>query len=827
MEILQRYNYYGLNRRSDRTCIEYRVRAGEAELALFREHGDTVRESLLHTLRAGGLEDRALEPLREPLPEEPRAALSFLLAAPALCLQRAAGHRVGFHTCVAEREPGAFGMVFEYESSKVGRRAAVLAFRLLAEVCPGLREPGNTLPPEASFSDSLPGFLETARGLVLPRGAQAIIDAATRLDIPVAKLDRDPYEGVSGDFRVCPNGMLMLGHARHKRVLDGTHCIDRADLARLLTDRIAVNEEIAELGLPSPRRAAPSCLTGSRAVRAVRRIGFPVAVKSTRRGAAGRVALHVRDETALREAVEAVRGSGDGVVVEQCVEGAVTRVLVAGFEVIGAFTSGTSNREGVHRDILDSAVSAARRLDAGILLMTWVSPDIGRPLSESGAVVVDLDIAPSLDDVPGLTAEGMAQAADALVRWLFPPGTPSRIPLVAITGTNGKTTTTWMTCAIARAAGFHAGLASTVGVVIDGDCLVPGDMSGLIGHRRVLESDVADFGALETARGAILHTGFMFDHCDVAICGNVTEDHLGEYGVETVDDMVAVKRRVLERATRAAIINLDNEGCMRMLPLDPGPRLGLVSLRLGADEARGRAQNSDAICIGVEERDGEEVIMIDDGGERTALMPVSAIPATHGGRLRYNVYNALHAALASHVLGLPHDAIRLALRDFRPSGDTLPGRMNVYDMLPFTVIVNFMTSPDAVGQFSGFVANMEVTGRRIILYAAFGRKADDYNRRTMREALPHFDTWYLRDYAELYGRKPHELPELLEAALLEGGVPPSSIHRVEDEPDAVGVVLAAARAGDLVVIMPDHGEAGRIAERLRDAAAAQSAPRPA
>jgi UDP-N-acetylmuramyl tripeptide synthase len=765
VKVLEQFNYYGFNRRSEKTALEYRVELSGEELAHLRDDGPALKDRVLAELSRSGIDEDAQKPLAGPFPGGARERFSFLLAGVALSLQRAAGHRVGFSMCAPDREPDRVGAVFEHESSEAGFEAGQLAFSLLAGLSPVLEMAGDRNWPSLDFHQSLPAFLETAGELVLPRSTQAIIDAARRRDIPVTKLDRDPYVGVKGDFRVCPNGMLMLGHASRKRVVDGTFPIDRPDLARLRNNRALVHHVIRRLGLPAPDEGDPA---GER------------------------------------------------------VAGETTQVLVAGFEVIDVITSGQPNLRGAHLSALSAAISAARGLNTGMLLMTVASPDIAAPLDESGGVIVDLDIAPVMDRIPGLPAASMDRAAEGFVGWLFPDAADARIPLVAITGTNGKTTTSRMINQVAIAAGYTTGMSGTTGVVIDGVDAKFEDMSGLTGHQRVLESDIVEFGVLETARGGITHTGFMYDHCDVAVCGNVTEDHLGEYGIETVDDMVAVKRRVLERATGTAIINIDHPACRQMLPIDHGPRLGLVSALLSPAEARRAANDEEAVFAGIENRDGKQVIVIDDCGERSELMAVSDIPATFDGRLRYNVYNALHAILASHEMGLPHEAIRGALARFDTGFDKLPGRMNMVEGLPYKVVFNMMTSPDAVRQFSEFMLELEVTGRRIILFTCYGNKSDEFNRDTILAALPFYDTWFLRDFDELFGREPGEVPARLESALLDAGVPASSIQVLEDGLKAVDQVLDFAREGDLVVIVEKSSEFVEFQKIIRRRLAAQA-----
>lgn len=810
MKILDKFNYFGFNRRSEKTSIELLVALSEAELSYLREHAGELLIDVTSDLRAAGIDIQALTPLSDSFPESPREQFSFLVTGIALTLQRAAGHRVDFRMYLPDSEPEKLGLLFEYESSEVGFPAVELAIELITSRVPTFEKPEEWSQLTGGFHEQLLGFLENARKLVLPISTQAIIDAAVGLDIPAVKLDRDPYEGIKGEFRVCPNGMLKLGYGCHSRILDGTFCIERKDHAVLLKDRAKVNELIQGLGLPAPKRDAVSYISSSRGVRAANQLGYPVAVKTLNRGDQGFVVLNVRDETTLRLAIASVLSTSNGVVIERFVRGETTHILVVGFEVVESLTGGRSNVSAVHPSLLEAATATARHLNAGIMLMTVVSDDVSQPMAESGGVVVDLDIAPKLDTLVGISESIMAKAAEGLVRWLFPPGIPSRIPLVAITGTNGKTTTTSMITAIAKADGYKPGMASTIGVVINGETSGLSDKAGTRGHHLVLESDEIDFGVLETARGGITHSGFMFDHCNVASCGNVTEDHLGEFGINSVEEMSRVKRSVLQRATDAVIINADDPYCLQMLPINNGARLGLVSLFLDAVAARQVAGDENAIFAGLELQDDKEVIVIDDAGERIELMLVEDIPATRNGSIRYNIYNALHAILASHQAGLSPDAMRKALSGYDTSFHNLPGRLNIYDELPFRIIMNYMTSPDAVSRFCNYVRGLETEGRKIILFAGFGNKPDDMIRNTLLATIDAFDTWFLRDFVDLRGREPGEVPAFMQSVLLNARVPQSSIHVLQDGEQATEYTLKSAVAGDLVVIAPMASEIEKI-----------------
>lgn len=819
MKLLEEYTLIGSNRRCADTIIELWLEASEEECRVLGASSTTLHERILEVLAQCGVEPAPTHVLLAVPSGSPVENYARLLGGIALALQQHAGHRVGFLGLYPAGGQNRCCVAVEYEQSDVGNDACGLAVHLLAELCPETALAEMPIEDYRGFRVHFDRFMSDAPPRVLPRDAQAIIEAAARLDVPCVKLDRDPYEGVQGDFRIRPNGMLKLGHACHQRVVDGTFPIDSAGaLAALAHDRAAAVEALASLGFPLPRRDPGSgvCISARHAVRAAERIGYPVLVKpqSLRRAQRGAgAAQRLEGPEPVRAAAERILRTSRGVMVEQFVPGRPFKVIVADQEVVAvvALEKGAGVADvtaDAHASILEGARRAASQLRAALLTLTVVSPDIGRPLQECGAVV-NLNVAPELDSfleeqAPVPARAIMDRAAEGLVRHLFPAGTKSRIPLVAVTGTNGKTTICALIERAVMRAGFVTGRAGTTGFFLNGECIEFDDLSGGSGHHRVLESPTVQFGILETARGAVMAEGLMFDRCDVAVCTNVTPDHLGQRGIETVAQMAELKQLIMQRAGEAVVLNADNEYSVGMLPQLAGRRAWLVSAQRSAEHLRGQYGEEVNLCVAELEGDTEWVVLY-QAGRRVPVMPVGEVAITYGGRVRYNVSNALQAIAACSEMGLPLAVIRQTVAGFTPAYEDNPGRLNFYRGLPFTVLMDFAHNADGFRQLADFADTCNVGGRKVILYANEGRLTDQDIMALAGVVAGRFDAYVCRNYPDLYGRRPEEVPALMKRALVDRGVPDSSVTEAPGG-DATEVALRACRPGDLLVVCTStHG----------------------
>lgn len=814
MKVIDDLMLFGPNRRSEKTVIELRLQLDEDQCRAVSAAAELLPGRVRGVLAAHDIrlpDDSVLS--RAVGADGPAAVCGRLVAGIALALQQHAGHRVAFTKLLPAETAGQCVTLFEYEDDDTGEDARELALHLLGELLPDVALATPLIPDYQGFGQHFGAFERKAAARVLPRDAAAIIEAASRLDVPCVKLERLPYAGLSGSFRVRPNGLLKLGHACRQEVIDGTFCVYRNErLAPLVHDRAAVRRVLAEAGAPLPANdpAHPACVTSRQAVRVAERLGYPVMVKprSMHRPPAGRVvARRLESAEAVRSAAQEALCVSRGVLVESWVPGETFKIIVLNREVaaVAAVRDGTAVADvtGVaHPSMLKLARRIAVELEAPVMTLTVVTTDIGQPLSGPGAVV-NLDIAPALDHLllghSPFDGGGLHRlAAEGLVRHLFPEPERSRIPLVAVTGTNGKTTICALISRIMAASGYRTGRAGTTGFFIGNRCIEFDDYSGGSGHHKVLESAEVDFAVLEAARGAASGMGMMFDWCDTAICSNVSRDHLGERGIETVEDMAELKHFIVSRARHAVVLNADDRHSAAMLPRLPGRQAWMVSERDTVETLRAR-YGPDVACAVTEQVAGAEWVTLYDGDRRLPVVPVDEVPITFQGRVRYNVSNLLQAVAACYRHGAEIETIARELRAFEPDHESNPGRLNFYHGLPFTVLMDYAHNEAGFRNLLDLLGTLEAPRRRVLSFAVVGRMGDDEIRDLAGLLAGSFDLYLCRNYPRLYGREPEEVPALMKQGLLARGVPESHVIETPGD-DYVLQALDACRHGDLLVL---------------------------
>ena len=409
--------------------------------------------------------------------------------------------------------------------------------------------------------------------------------------------------------------------------------------------------------------------------------------------------------------------------------------------------------------------------------------------------------------VPGPDLQIFARPADGdphnvaekFLRQLFPAGGQGRIPIVSITGTNGKTTTSQMVAAIVREAGYKAGLACSEGVYLDGEMVMQDDRSGTWGAFRIFLDSTMEVGVLETALGGMSLTGFGFDQCDVGVCTNIAADHLRMVGIRSVDDLAAHKRQVIERTTGTAVLNAEDPRCLAMRDHTPAEHIVLVAQSADHPAITGHCEaGGTAIVIDPPGADGK--LCICDSAGITPLLALAEIPATCKGAAFYNAENAMFATAAAIGLGLPAEAIIACLSRFTMSKEDTPGRLNVYDGLPFQVIFDYAHNAHGIKAFCAFTNQLAVKGRRILLMAAAGDRSVAEIEASAAAVAGNFDYYIFRDPYELRGRKSGDIPGLLKAGLMKNGVPDEQIELFVDKEKAVKRALEIADSGDLLVV---------------------------
>jgi cyanophycin synthetase len=403
---------------------------------------------------------------------------------------------------------------------------------------------------------------------------------------------------------------------------------------------------------------------------------------------------------------------------------------------------------------------------------------------------------------------------------LFPPGAPSRIPIIAVTGTNGKTTTCRMIAHIFKGMGRKVGMTSTDGIVIDERLVIRADASGPRSARMVLQNPRIDLAVFEVARGGILREGLGYERNDVGVVLNVQSDHLGLRGIDTLEQLADVKAVIVEAVPRTghAVLNADDP-LVRGMQRRCSGEIVWFSMEPAASDVLDMIDDhcrrgGKAVVLEPSERG--EMIVIRHGQRSMQLGWTHLLPATFAGRARMNVQNAMAAAAAAFAAGAPLHDIRQGLRSFTTSYYQSPGRLNQIDVEGVTVIVDYCHNPPGMrllGDFVDRVGESLVTTHelgkpsRIGMIAAAGDRRDDDMRELGRIAADHFDVIVVREDVNLRRREPGETARLVSEGVRAGmddGGRCKQVEIVQDELDAVRHCMARANPGDLVVLCVDE-----------------------
>lgn len=473
----------------------------------------------------------------------------------------------------------------------------------------------------------------------------------------------------------------------------------------------------------------------------------------------------------------------------------------------------------VHPDNRLLAERAAVLLGLDIAGVDFLCPDISRSWREVGGVICEVNAQPGFR--PHWLADPKRDVNGEIIDWLFKEKR-ARIPIAAVTGTNGKTTVCRMLQHIWLETGVRAGITTTHGVHIGREEITRDNLAGQPGGRIILNDPTAEAAVIEMSRKALMLFGHPTDRYDVAALLNVQDDHIGADGVDSLEAMANVKTQVLQRASVAAVVNADDPLCLAALRRVRRAAAILVASR--GDNAAVRehvARNGRAVYI--EPRNGARWIVCAEGPSLYELMPLSSIPATMNGLLRYNETNASFAVAMAWAHGIAHADIRRALSSFRNTPDCNPGRYNFIEGLPFKVLLDFGHNPDGVKELLNVVRQIPVTGQRVLACTIGYRHRSHLE--TMKMFPRIFSRIFLAQDEKFFGStavgfgSEDPLGAMLRAAeellmpLLDGrGTLATSRSRAE----ALQKALAACRPGDLLVALAEPHEALDVFERYRE-----------
>ncbi len=776
-----------------------------------------------------------------------------------------------------------YGYLDETVATLAGDLAVALVNQLVARSDATSDEPVKL--GEFDFRAEHEVFLRTSQRVAFGPSTQAILEEAISRDIPwqrlnsasLVQLGHGVHQRRIRATMTSLTGSLAVDIASDKELTNRLLAaaglpVPKSEVVRTADDAVRVARRIGYPVVVKPLdgnhgRGVTINLTTPEQVRAA----FVVADEQSRRGfvlveafitgrdyrvlvvggnmvaIAERMPAHVigdgrRSVAALVEATNADPRRGVGhekVLTRIVVDRAATELLTAqGFslddvpadgEMVKLALTGNMSTGGIsidrtfeaHPDNVDIAEEAARVVGLDIAGIDFLCPDITQPVRETGGGICEVNAAPGFRMHSHPTIGEPQFVAKPVVDLLFPPGSPSRIPIVAVTGTNGKTTTARMISTIFKGIGRKVGMTSTDGVIIDDRLVIRSDASGPRSARMVLQNPRIDFAVFEVARGGILREGLGYMRNDVAVVLNVAADHLGLRGIDTIRQLARVKQVVVEAVPKsgAAVLNADDElvAAMRRACAGEIVRFSLQpGNRMIADHCR---RGGKAVIL--EPGELGDLIVLVHGRRRMPIAYTHLLPATFGGKALFNVANAMAAAGAAYCSGAHLHDIRAGLRSFSPSFYSAPGRMNLTEVRGIKVIVDYCHNTPAMVALGDFVDKFfddtSVAGpagwerpQRIGVIATAGDRRDSDMSDLGAEAARHFDVMIVREDEGLRGRARGATAELIVAgarAAQREGARVKDISVVLDEIESTRAGIAQAKPGDLVVLCVDRARA--------------------
>jgi cyanophycin synthetase len=795
----------------------------------------------------------------------------------ALALQQVVGHDIRRGKTRGVRgQKGVYNVIFGYADEQVGLAAARLAVRLVNHLVEA--------DPAFDWSEELESFILRAERTAFGPSTQAILDEAVSRDIPWIRLnqhslvqlgqgvhakriratmtsatsaiavdiasDKDlttrllgaaglpvPKQDTVRSEDAAVRAAERIGYPVVLKPLDGNHgrgvCLDLTDEAEV-REAFGIAKEESRRGVVvvesqitgkdyrcliiDGRMAAiaervPASVTGD-GTSTVRQL-VDLANADPRRGVG-----HEKVLTRIKiddSAIARVRDQGlelDDVPAE----GQTVRLALTGNMSTGGISIDRTLE--AHPENVEIAEEAARMVGLDIAGIDFICPDITEPVRETGGAICEVNAAPGFRMHTHPTIGEPQFIAKPVVDMLFPPGATSRIPIVAVTGTNGKTTTARMISHIFKGMGRKVGMTSTDGVVIDERLVIRADASGPRSARMVLQNPRVDFAVFEVARGGILREGLGYERNDVAVVLNVQPDHLGLRGIDTVEQLADVKAVLVEAVPRDghAVLNADDPLVREMRRRCSGQVVWFSMEEPGSEtremiDAHCR-RGGKALVLNPSERG--EMIVVRHGAREMQLAWTHLLPATFGGRARMNVQNTLAAAAAAFAAGAPLHDIRQGLRTFNTSYYLSPGRLNEVEVNGVNVIVDYCHNAPGMRMLGDFVDRVGdslesshelARPSRLGVIATAGDRRDEDMRELGEIAAQHFDVVVVREDVALRGRERGEVARLVAEGVrgaMEAGARCKQVEEVLEEIHAVRHAMARANRGDLVVFCVDE-----------------------
>jgi cyanophycin synthetase len=790
--------------------------------------------------------------------------LGHVLEHVAIELQNIAGEAVTFGKTRSAGAPGVYSVVYEYAQRDEGIAAGELGMRLLCSLLPAAIRPAEAVPKDWNWPEARDEFIRFAQRRALGPSTASLVRAAEQHRIPWLRLNdqslvqlghgkyqqriqatvtgRTPHIAVelASDKEETNKILATLGlpvpkqelvnspaqavRAAHRigfpvvtKPYNGNH--GRGISIRLMTD-----EEVTH-GFNAAREHSRSVIVetflegddhrllvvNGELVAATRRtpghvVGdgehtiaqlIEVVNQDPRRGVGHeKVLTRLELDPQAQRMLDRAQLSADSVPAPGQV------VYLRSTANLSTGGTATDVTDVIHPDNREMAERAVRAIGLDVGGVDFLSKNITESYRKIGGGICEVNAAPGFRMHVAPSEGTPRDVAGPVISMLFPPGSASRVPIAAITGTNGKTTTARMLAHITKMGGLTPGLTTTDGVYINGQRTVQGDMTGPISARMVLADPQIDIAVLETARGGLLRAGMGVNEVNVGAVLNVQADHLGLKGIDTLEQLAEVKRVVIEVATDCAVLNADDPLVLKMSGYTEAKNICYVTVNPNHPLVREHVRAGGRACA-LEAGVNGQMIALYDRGAQIPLLWTHLIPATLEGRATHNVQNAMFAAAMAFALGIKLDAIRQGLRTFDSTFFQAPGRMNVFNEHPFKVLFDYGHNAHAVAAMADLAQRLDVAGRRIVVLAGPGDRRDEDLVAIAQAVAGRFDHYICRRDDALRDRAPDEVPRIMAQALGAAGVTESSISCIPDEQEAIEAALRMGAPGDLLLIFAD------------------------
>jgi cyanophycin synthetase len=768
----------------------------------------------------------------------------------ALEIQTLAGMETGFGRTRETKTPGVYNVVFSYTEENVGMFAAESSVRIAEALIAGT---------DYDLEADIQKMKEIRERVRLGPSTGSIVEEAVSRDIPWIRLGTNSLVQLGYGVNqmrfqatiTCKTSNIAVDIACNKeetkRMLDmasipvasGSICVDTEDL-ELTIKKIGYPIVIKPLDGNHGKGASINVVTWEDAVEGLahaqkysRRVivekfitGFDfrvLVIDNKLVAAAKRVPAHVVGDgkKTIQELIDVTnldpkRGYGhENVLTEITVDRDTTDLLAKmnytletipnNGETVYLKSTANLSTGGTSVDVTDMmhpeniflAERISRVIGLDVCGIDIMAENLTQPLKENGGVILEVNAAPGFR-MHLAPSEGLPRnVAAPVIDMLYPPGKPSRIPIIAVTGTNGKTTTTRLLAHIVKNNGYKVGFTTSDGIYIQNHMLEKGDTTGPISAEYILKDPTVEFAVLETARGGILRSGLGFNRCDIALITNIREDHLGLNDIDTLDDLARVKSVVVRSVKKDgwAILNAEDEYCMKIAN-DLSCNIAYFSM--DEDTPLVKKLSKEGKIVAVYENG---FITIKKGDWKIRVEKALHIPLTLGGKAKFMIQNVLAATLASYLYGFKTDDISLSLQTFIPSVAQTPGRMNIFEFKRFKVMIDFAHNPAGYLAIEDLLSNIEAT-RKIGIIAGVGDRRDEDIRDCAEIAARMFDHIIIRQEKHLRGRTEQEIIDLILEGIQKANRP-VTYEIIPKEIEAIKHAINIADDGTFITALSD------------------------